>query len=102
MSRYLVSMFSTICVEFIILWLFLRKEPLKILFYEILISCFTLPIATYWYQNLIHSFLTIEAGVVFVESILIMALFEFEYSKAFARSLTANTATAVLGLIVFR
>ena len=101
MSPYLVSMVSTICIESMILWLFLRKEELlKILFYEILITCFTLPIAYYCYLNLIHSFVAVEAGVVFVESILIMALFELKYREAFVYSLAANTATAVLGLII--
>lgn len=101
MVQFLLSLLLTIVVEFIILWIFIRRKPLKILFYEVLINCFTLPIATYVYQNFLTNYLIIESSVVLVESILIMVLFEVKYHQAVLYSFIANATTALLALILF-
>lgn len=91
----------TIIIEFFILWLFLRKNPLRILFYAALINLFTLPIASYLYQNILNNFLLIELGVFLVEWILIMVLFEMSYYRALLLSFVANFITAAISLLIF-
>lgn len=101
MSPLLLALSLTISGESIVLALFLRKELARIIMFEILISSFTLPIATYFYQTAMYDFMIIEAVVVLVESILIMALLELKYGKALVYSLAANAVTASLGLMIF-
>lgn len=45
----LVSLLITITVEYLIYLLVLRKEPLKLAVYSVLVNSFTLPLATYGY-----------------------------------------------------
>lgn len=121
MSNYYLALLVTIAIESMVLWLFLRRGPHEIVFFVTLITCCTLPIATYFYQNTpvgelvafsdsgisveypnaIYDFLAIEIGVVFAESGLIAALFELRYNKAWLYSLAANITTASLALVVF-
>jgi len=52
----LFALLFTILVEFLVIWIFLRKKQKTalILFYTILVNCFTLPLATCTY-NYYHS-----------------------------------------------
>lgn len=101
MDQNIAALLVTICAEFIILWLFFRIEPLKIFFYAVLINCFTLPIATYVFQNVFSGFLIIEAGIILVEAVLIAALFKIKFTRAFLYSFIANAITAIIGLTMF-
>jgi len=100
MTHYLIAWFITVMVEFLILWLFVREDPEKLLLYPILINSFTLPLATYSYQNILNNIYIIEIGVILVESILIMLLLQIKYKNAFLISLTANFVTAVIGFLM--
>ena len=90
----------TIIIEFFILWLFIRKNPLRIFFYAALINLSTLPIANYLYQNISNNFLLIELAVFLIEWILIMVLFEIKYYRALLLSFVANLITAVISLLL--
>lgn len=90
----------TIIVEFIVIWLFIRSEPLKLFFYSILINSITLPLATFSYIYIFHYFLIIEIGVLIVEMIFLKFLLEVRYSMAFIISLAGNLITGILGYII--
>jgi len=97
--QYLLGLIITILIEFFIIWILLKKDFLKLILYSVLINSFTLPIATYSYQNIIPNFYVIEMLVIFVESILIMLLLRLKYPKAFFISLIANLITALISLM---
>ncbi len=98
--EYLFLLIATIFIEFLVLFLFLKKKPLQILFYSILINSFSLPLATYFYQNLLSNFILTEIIVFLIESVLLMKLLNLKYSKAFLMSLTANLITSLISLIL--
>ena len=100
MIKQFLLLTATIIIEFFILWLFVRKNPLRIFFYAALINLFTWPIANYIYQNILNNFLLIELGVFFIEWILIMALFEIKYFRAILISFIANFITAAISFII--
>jgi hypothetical protein len=100
MIHYLLAWLTTIVVEFVIIWLFVKKAPLKLLLYSLLINSLTLPIATYSYINIINNIYFIELMVILVESILIMLLLKINFKKAFFISLVANFITALIGFLL--
>ena len=100
MIPYLLAWLTTIIVEFVIIWFFIRKAPLKLLLYSLLINSFTLPIATYSYLNILNNIYFIELSVILAESLLIMLLLKINYKKAFLISLVANFITALIGFLL--
>lgn len=98
---YISSLIATIVIEWGIICIIIRKNILKLFFYAVLINSFTLPIATFFYQNIIDDFYLIEGLVIFTESILIMLLLEIKYSKALLISFLANFVTAMVSLLFF-
>src|SRR3989344_7732498 len=96
MFGYILSLIITIIIEFGIIWIFIRKDISKLFLYAVLINSFTLPIATFSYQNIIDSFFLIEILVLFAESILIMLLLKTKYSKALLISFIANLITSMI------
>lgn len=100
MTYCLAALFITIMIEFLILWIFIRDRPEKLLLYSLIINSFTLPLATYSYQNILNNIYIIELAVIFVESILIMLLSQIKCKAAFLISLIANFVTAVIGYLV--
>ncbi len=98
MINLILALLITIIVEFLIFYLFLRKSPLKLLIYSVLINSFTLPLATYIYVYILNNFLIVEISVVLVESVLIMLLMEIKYKKSVLISLIANLVSAIIGL----
>jgi hypothetical protein len=101
MFGYILSLIITIIIEFSVIWIFVRKDMSKLFLYTFLINAFTLPIATFFYQNLINNFYLIESLVIFAESILIMLLLKTKYSKALLISFVANFITAMISLLFF-
>ncbi|MGI6465148.1 hypothetical protein [Methanobacterium sp.] len=87
----------TVFIEFVIIWLFIRKEPGKLLLYSLLINSLTLPLATYSYIYLYPKLLLIESLVIMVEWIFLKFLLEINYTKALAISLIANASTFLVG-----
>ncbi len=90
----------TIIIEFIIIWLFIKDNPLKLFFYSILVNMVTLPLATYLYIYFYQNLLVLEGSVVMVEALLLKFLLELDYKKAILISLTANFATFMVGIII--
>lgn len=100
MMQYLLAWAITIVVEFVIIWLFIRKAPLKLLLYSLIINSFTLPIATYSYINIINNIYFIELTVILAESLLVMLLLKINFKKAFFISVVANFVTALIGFLL--
>ena len=75
MSEFFFFLLLTINIEFIILYLFFKKDWKLVLFYTVLINCFTWPLAILLVAIGI-SFLGVEAGVVLVESIFLKFLLQ--------------------------
>ncbi|CEA14046.1 MULTISPECIES: hypothetical protein [Methanobacterium] len=97
MSHLLLPWILTVFIEFAIIWLFIRKEPGKLLVYSLLINSLTLPLATYSYIYLYPNLLLIEALVIMVELVFLKFLLETTYTQALAMSLTANVGTFLVG-----
>lgn len=90
----------TIIIEFIIIWLFIKDNPLKLFFYSILVNMVTLPLATYLYIYFYQNLLVLEGSVFMVEALLLKFLLELDYKKAILISLTANFTTFMVGIIL--
>ncbi len=99
MLIYLLALLITILVEFLIFWVFVRKDSLKLFLYSALINSFTLPLAVYSYQNVLKNFYVTEILVVFAESIVVMLLLRTKYSKALLISFAANFVTALISFL---
>lgn len=97
----ILSLIITIFIEFGVIYLFIRKDVPKLFLYAVLINSFTLPLATYSYQNIIDNFLFIEVIVVFVESFLIILLLKTKYPKALLISFVVNFITSMISLLFF-
>jgi hypothetical protein len=97
----LLALIVTILVEFVVYFVFIRKKPLKLFLYSALINSFTLPIATYGYQNILNNLLVVETLVFLAEIPLIKLLLEIKYSKSLLLSFVANFATSLIGLIFY-
>lgn len=89
----------TVIIEFLVLCLFIKKEPSKLFLVSILINSVTLPLATFIYLFFYPNFVLIEVAVFLVEIFLVRLLLEVEYKESFLISLAANLATALFGLI---
>lgn len=97
----LIALILTVVLEFSVLLAFIRKAPLKLLLYSLLINTATQVPALYIYQNLWPRFILLEIIIFLLESFLLMLLLAAKYRKALLLSFTANLATAMLSLIFF-
>ena len=101
MHWYVLSLIITIVLEFSIIWIFIRNKTPKLFLYSVLVNTFTLPLATFSYQNLINNFYIVELLVIFVESVLIWKLLKTKYQRALLISFIANFITALISFLFF-
>jgi hypothetical protein len=97
---YLTPWILTVAIEFIVIWIFIKRSPWLLLLYSVIINSFTLPIATYSYHYIISNIYLIELSVIIVESIFLMFLLKIKYPKALLISAAANSATAFVGFLL--
>jgi hypothetical protein len=101
----------TFLIEFSIFYFFIRKEPIKLFLYSVLLNSLTLPIASFlffknpigqfgWEAGSILFFFIIEFGVFVVESLLLKWLLKLNYSKTFLISFVANLVTSMISLLL--
>jgi hypothetical protein len=100
MYNFILPWILTILIEFVVIWLIIRKDTSKLLAYSILINSITLPLATYSYIYIYHNFLLTELVVMIIESLLLMLLLNIKYSKALIISITANIITGLVGYLI--
>jgi len=96
---YLLALLITIGVEFLVYWVFIRKTPLKLFFFSVIINTLTQPLANFSYQYVLHNFILIEILVIIAESVLILLLLKQSVQKSIAISIVANTLTAILSFL---
>jgi len=96
-----VALLLTILTEYAVYLLILRRDPLQLLLYSILINSFTNPLFNYLYNYRLHELYPLEIAVVLVESIFIRLLMEVRLPKALLISLLANLASLLVGLVIF-
>ena len=96
----ILALLATIFVEFLAYFILIRKNPLKLFLYSVLINSITNPLANFAYQ-IFGNFLIIEILVFLAEGFLIKVLFQTNYQKAFLVSFCANLASALIGLFLF-
>ncbi|MDD1657956.1 MAG: hypothetical protein LUQ41_05775 [Methanomicrobiales archaeon] len=97
---WFASLIATILIEAGLYWIVQRGEFPRLFLYSILINCVTLPPATWIYRYMVPDLFIVEAGVVLVEMLLILALMQIPLSRAFLLSVVANGTTAVVGVLV--
>lgn len=100
-QSFIVPLILTIFIEFMVIWIFIRESPGKLLFYSLIINSITLPLATFVYTFVFHNFLLIEIAVFLVETILLKIILELKYEKAVLISLMANFISAIVGLLIY-
>lgn len=100
-SSLAYALLLTMIIEFIIYFLFIRKDPWNLLLYSILINSFTNPLMNYLYNFQIGYLYLLEGCVVVVEIVLIKLLMEISYSKALLISFFSNLTTMVIGILLF-
>ena len=104
MAVPLILFTLTFLIEFLIVWIFLRKEfsgrKSILLGYIFLINLFTWPIANLAYVTF-EEFWLIEMGVILVETVLIMQLMESKFKKALLIAFIVNIITALLSYLSF-
>lgn len=94
------ALILTIIFEYPVLLLFIRREPLKLLVYTILINSFTNPLLNYLWLFHFHSLWPLEAGVIFLETLLIHLLTGVSMRYAFFCSICANGISFLAGMFV--
>jgi len=91
---------ATIAIEYLVLLVFLKKEPLKLLLYSVLVNCVTWPLATFLYYSIFPQFLLLEIIVLLVEMILLKLLLQIKIGKALLLSFATNFVTALIGFVI--
>lgn len=100
---YILGLCLTILVEFAIIYLFIRKNPLQLLLYSFLINLLTLPSATYIFNKFSSSLLSLivlEIAVFLVESLLLTRFLKIKYKKALLISFITNLLTSIMGVLL--
>ncbi len=110
MAGYFSAFGITITAEFIVYLLFIRKKPLNLLIYAVIINAITHPIAFYvynniWYQADINNsfniyFLIIEIVVFLAEVLPVKLLLRTSFKMAVLISFSANLITASLSFLI--
>jgi hypothetical protein len=95
------ALLLTILTEYAVYLLIVRRNPLQLLLYSVLINSFTNPLFNYLYNYRLHELYPLEMAATLVETILIVFLMEVSFPKALLISLTANLASLLVGLLIF-
>jgi len=96
-----IALALTIITEFVVYLAIVRKEPITLFMYSILINSFTNPLLNYLYNFEFDELYVLEIIVALVESIIIQLLMKVHYSRALFISLAANLASLLVGLAIF-
>jgi hypothetical protein len=97
---FFAALITTILIETGVYWIIQRSEFARLFLFSILINCCTLGPATWIYLHWLPDLVLVEAGVVLVETILILILIQIRLSRAFLLSLIANGTTAGIGVLI--
>ncbi|MCX6817612.1 MAG: hypothetical protein NTU57_02020 [Candidatus Aenigmarchaeota archaeon] len=90
----------TITVEYLVWLLLVRKKPLKLLLYAVLVNCVTWPLATFVYYSVFPQYFLLETLVFITEIVLLKLLLQIRMKKAVLLSFAANFVTALIGFVI--
>jgi hypothetical protein len=96
-----LALVYTIAIEFAVWFVIIRSDPLKLLWYSILVNSFTNPFFNYIYNYEMKQLLLLEMAVAVVETILIKYLLVIGYKKAIILALAGNIASLLIGHVIF-
>jgi hypothetical protein len=96
-----LALVYTIAIEFAVWFIIIRRDPLKLLWYSILVNSFTNPLFNYIYNYEMDQLLLLELAVATAETVLIKYLLDIEYKKAIILAFAGNTASLLIGLVIF-
>ena len=96
-----LALVYTIAIEFAVWFIIIRRDPLKLLWYSILVNSFTNPLFNYIYNYEMDQLLLLELAVAIAETVLIKYLLDIEYKKAIILALAGNIASLLIGLVIF-
>lgn len=110
MQGYFSALGITIAAEFLVYLLFIRRTPLKLLLYAVIINSITHPIAFYFYNKIWYNieiynsfniyFLIIEIIVFLAEILPVKILLKTNFKTAVLISFSANLITASLSFVI--
>jgi len=96
-----LALVYTIAIEFAVWFIIIRRDPLKLLWYSILVNSFTNPLFNYIYNYEMDQLLLLELAVATAETVLIKYLLDIEYKKAIILAFAGNAASLLIGLVIF-
>lgn len=99
MYSLIIAWILTIFIEFMIIWVFEKNEPLRLLFYSFIVNSITLPLASYTYLHIYPNLIMVEFLVIVAEGLLLKYLLEIDYKRAILLSFAANLSTFLVGAI---
>jgi len=111
MSNEFYAWLLTWLTEFVVWLVWLRRAPVQLLFYSILVNTLTQPLAVLWYHSWLLSLpgyagghvvgilAVIELCVLITEWLLIRVLLQVGWLRAFWIALTANLATTMMSFL---
>ena len=92
-NYFLLGFFLTFLIEVVIVFYFIKNKK-NLFLYIFLINLFTWPIANFF--SIYVKVMLIEIGVILVESVLLVLLFDLKYKKSLLLSLIMNIASFLL------
>jgi hypothetical protein len=95
-----IPLVLTIVIESLVLGALIPLRWTEVLFYSVFINTTTLPPATYLYHAFLHNLFLVEVLVIIAETVLIALLFRLPVRRSCALSLTANTISAIIGILI--
>jgi hypothetical protein len=97
----LAALGLTVLVEFVVLSLIQRRAWGRVLLAAVLVNGCTEPLASLIYRSGTVPWIAIEAAVILVEWPLYRLLLPVGRGRAFVLALLANTASALVGVLVY-
>ena len=98
MILFVLALLLTIITEFLIIYLITKYDWKELLFYVILVNCFTWPLAIIA-LNFGTNFYLIEFSVVVIESLLLLGIFK-KYLYCLKLSFIANLITVGMSFLL--
>ena len=114
----IITLITVVAIEYLVIWLFIKKDAAIIIIYVFFVNAFSVPIATFLYQNILLNniyaglssslilntliiFLVILILIFLVESLMYSALLNIQYKKSLKITLAANILSSIICLTFF-
>ncbi len=102
LAEPLTTLGLTIAIELAVVGAMQRRDWRGVLIAVVLVNCATQPVANACYRGGVLSWLLIECAVIAAECVGYRLVLAVGWRRAVALSCVANTASAAVGLLIFR